>query len=298
MARAVPFFLQALAIALILAVVYLNIYTVPFGYYGLLKEAVLGFELPALKPGRHWLWTGFVPEKWELYLLPINPPPWEFELNHNLRYSEFLGLGKSGEIYLRLRLYVKLPEEALEEWLKLTGNEPHKFLEFAKSRLMILLKSKIYEWYQKEEDLRNLEMKIRNYFFYTENSPFLKDFQEIMLENQKLLLKLERFDFLELKIPDYGLYEKQSRNLEEIDTFRRLALREKLLAEVRVLEKQLKDKAEREHLEKLAELFNKYPALQSYLRNQNLLEKGIKIILPEVPEGKADKSQNPVSGGP
>ncbi|MCS6985538.1 MAG: hypothetical protein NZM25_10500 [Leptospiraceae bacterium] len=293
MKRLAQLSLEALALASIFGIAYFNIYTVPSGYYGLLKERALGFEFPVLKEGRHWLWTGFVPDKWQLYLIPIQSPPMEFVFRHKLRYSEFLLLGEEGEILLKLRVSYAIPEEALPLWLRLTGGEIDKIPHLIMARVQLQLKEKMYSWYQKDDDLRTLDKKILSYFAQKEKAEFVIDFQNFLQEGEISLCQLLSFELLELKIPDFGLYELQSRNIEEVNRFRREALRNKILLEERILEKQMMDKLEREHYEKLAEVLRRYPNLVEYFKARSHYERS--LVLPEI--DKTREKPN-VSGGP
>lgn len=288
--------IHSIALAAVVTPLYLNVYTVPAGHYGLLRESSMGWQLPPLKSGRHWLWTGFVPDKWQLVTLPIDPPPTEITFRQGLRLTEVLNLGDLFRIRLKLRVAYHTPPDSLSVWLRLTGGDPQAIPAFMQERLTAILRSKLGAIYQSDNDIPKLETALRQYLLRGEKSEFAQDWSNVMREENTQLLDLINWDLLEIFVPDAATYEIQTRNMTEIFTARRKSLTENILADSRVYERRQFNMAELEHLQQIRELLQKNPALLKYLKYDRLSRSGQPITIVEAPS-QSPSNERPAREG-
>ncbi len=288
--------MQSAAIAALATPVYLNFYNVPSGHHGLLKESTLGWQFPPLGPGRHWLWTGFVPDKWQLITVPIHPPPLEIAFQQGLRFTDVLDLDDQFRIRVNMRVFVRIEADSLPVWLRLTGENPAKITTILEERLKAILQNRILELYRSDSDIPRLAAALQNYLLKSAEAPFAADWQRILTEQDVLLAHLESWEVQQIYVPDAAAYAMQTRNMAEVFAARRKALTENIFARARVYEKQLSYRAEREHLEDLRELLQANPSLRDYLKYDRLSKGSAPVTIIEGGMSAAQPSMPPREG--
>lgn len=281
MLQALRRILQLSVFAAVGTVIYFNIYVVPENRYGLLKEQTTGWQKPALEPGYHWLFTGFVPEKWQLYLLEKDPPAQIVEFKQGLQFTEYLGLDESFSVQLRLRLKYRIPQHSVFTLMRFIDNKPAYITQLVDQRLQILLEKKFYEFYQQEADIPRLRSSLLDYLQNTgdNDSLFQQDFRKSFNYDGKPMIELQRWEVLKLYVPDAEIYRQQTANIQEIFQARRQASVMKIIASARADQKRFLGDANYDNAEKFSKLISQYPQVLQYLEIENLSKEAKVIIM-------------------
>jgi len=256
---------QAIAFACLLTAVYFNIVVVPDNNLGLLVEKTAGLKTPLLKPGYHWNWTGFVPYKWNLYNIDLNPPVVNVRLKQPLRYGRYLEDAEIFSINLNINIKYNLSEKSvLFFWNYLKKNIPD-YNNYISSRVRLMVELYLTEVYRREEDVAFLNVLLQKYI--SNEGRFKQDWEAIFKEEE---VSLEQFEISKLEVPEAAVYLENLKNIDKIFQARREATVKRLLAEANVYEKNLIDQAELDKTEKFIEIMKKYPDIIKYYQIEKI----------------------------
>lgn len=261
------FIIIGITLAAITATLYLNVIVIPEGHAGILSEKTTGAQMPPLEPGYHWLWSGFVPEKWTLKTIDRNPQPVEVKVIEPLRYAQFLPEKDYFSIQVGLRINYNLPNSAIEYFLKYFNGDFTQLPRYVKERTQIVIQMALLEFYRGPQDLPQVEQRLRLRFF--ENGEFESKWNEVFGNSG---LELEWFDITTIEAPDREIYLEQIRDQDRIFEAKREALIQNIMAEAQTDSRRLQDQADLEKAEKMAGLIAKYPDLLEYYKIEKLYQ--------------------------
>lgn len=278
------------------AIVYFNVYTVKADHIGLLKEQTLGYQKQILEPGYHWLWTGFIPQKWTLLTINTRPPVLRVNYEQSLRYSEYLNLSDTFNVKLSLDIRYILPRERIFELMNLLDHRSSDINVFIEERIQTQLDRLFYEIYRTENDINRIRPEITQYFQVTDpaDSPFVNDWQRLFTHNGSLLVNLEKWNLRDIYVPDPVVYREQTRNINRIFEARRRAAVAKIYSEADVYHKKLQNQAELSKSREYSELLRNNPSILDYLKIERLNPEA-DVILYDTDKGNATVNVN--SGG-
>ena len=261
-------FFKGLALASILTIPYFNIFVVPDSQIGILKEKIQGFEKKPLLPGYHWVWTGFVPEKWDFFLIDTFPKVIQVDFKKGLTYTDYLDLSDIYRFQINLKIRYKVQKEGIYHLLEILENDISKLSNFITKRIQILLEFKYFEFYKSDSDIPLLKAKFQNYFSLgRKKGLFYEDFQKIF---KKEKLKLEYWEILKLYVPDKSMYQAQIQSLDLIFQAQRSALVSKIHTESKIFEKRLFNNVEIEKARKMSDVLSQNSQVLEYLSIEKL----------------------------
>ncbi len=254
-----------ITLAAISTTLYLNVIVIPEGHAGVLTEKTQGPQFPAMKPGYHWLWSGFVPGKWTLRTVDMKPPSLEVRYSEPLKYAQLLPDRDYFTIHTGIRVNYELTDRSLEFFWQYLDANPETIHRYLQERVRIMLQMALLKYYQSAQDLSSLAEKLRLTFF--EGGEFEKQWSDIF---NKAGIVLQNVEVLEIKAPDREIYLSQISDQNRILAARREALILNIRAEAETDRKRLMDQAELEKAEKMAALMEQYPDLLEYYRIEKL----------------------------
>jgi len=267
---------QIIAFACFLAAIYLNIIIIPENNTGLLAEKTRGLKEPLLQPGYHWNWTGFVPYKWNLYKIDLQPPVTNIRIRQPLRYGRYLEDAEVFSINLNINVrYVLNEKSAIFFWNYLKGNVTD-YNSYISDRVKLMVELFLNESYKREEDVAYLNALLRMYI--SNDGKFKQDWKEIFKDEEVELLQ---FEITKLEIPEAAIYLENIKNIDKIFQARREATVKRLMAEANIYDKNLQDQAELDKAEKFAEIMKKYPEIIQYYQIEKLNPKANITIINE-----------------
>ncbi|MDH5716218.1 MAG: hypothetical protein OEZ22_01105 [Spirochaetia bacterium] len=266
--RLVKVFFRLAALSAVLNLLYLNIYIVPYGYLGVFYEHVLGWQKPPIKEGYHWIYTGFVPGKWKLYTIDLNPPNVIVDFKKGLQYADYLELSDAFRMNAKIRIKYSYDENSVISLLENFEGNLTQIPDLIKERVNILLELKFYEFYQKQSDISSLKAKLYDYLGTnrSENS-FYNDWQKIFSYEK---IELKKWEVLEMYMPEETIYLEQIKNIENLFSARREASVQRIINESEVQKIRLQNEAEIEKARKISSLIKENPKLLDYLKIEKL----------------------------
>lgn len=266
--------LQILAFACFLSAGYLNLIKVPENHLGVLVETTGGIQKPLLPPGYHWNWTGFVPLKWEFYLINVNPPVTEVNFREPLHYSRFLEDPKSYDIHIDLNIKYHLSDKSVYYFWNYLNKKILENKMYIVERTKLLAELFLMDVYRKEEDIRKLNPLLRKYF--EKNGKFQEDWNEIFKEEG---IVLESYELKNLEIPEPAVYLDALKNMGPISEARREALSRKILAEADAYQRKLLNEVDLEKADNFIAIMKKYPDIIKYYQIEKINPKAKSVIM-------------------
>ena len=200
---------------------------VPAGHVALLKEKVKGWQSHFFRPGYHWISTNFIPEKWRIYYVNMNPPHKNMSFFFPLKYARYLKLSDEFSIQLTLQIRYKIEEKSIFKLAdKLDQNIAHVD-EYIQKKVKGLLRLKFIEYYRSEKDIPFIRPKILSYFRnltskeIQDDRSLQKDQADKFIDDwnfifQEYSIQLVNFKLLDISIPDRTLYSMHLKNLDQI----------------------------------------------------------------------------------
>lgn len=282
---------QILALACVLTVLYLNVIIVPESHAGVLVEKTSGIQKPLLKPGYHWNWTGFVPFKWNLYNINLNPPVEKIHIKQPLRYGRYLEDADIFSINLHINIKYQLKEDSVYFFWNFLNKKIPDYKNYIHDRVRLMVELFLNESYRREEDVAYLNAFLRKYI--SNEGRFKQDWDAIFKDEY---VELIQFEIAGIQIPEAAVYFENIKNIDKIFQARREATVKRLLAEASVYEKNLMDQAELEKTEKFGEIMKKYPDIIKYYQIEKLNPKAnIFIVNDQIRKDEIIKESIPKS---
>ncbi|MDH5719087.1 MAG: hypothetical protein OEZ13_00560 [Spirochaetia bacterium] len=249
--------------------------TVPYGYSGILYEKIDGWQKPPLEEGYHWISTGFIPEKWKLYLVDLSPPAITVDYSKGLKYSGYLKLSEAFNLQISLRVKYTINQESSYQLLEYLEGDIASLSERIREKIKILLDFKFYEFYKEQTDIPVLRVKFLDYLTANrEENSFSADFKNIFSHEKINLIKI---DVLKTYVPDEDIYAEQIKNIGELFKARREASINKIFNESAVEKIRFENEAAVEKARKISELIKENPAILDYLKFEEI-NKNTKVV--------------------
>ncbi|RME89530.1 MAG: hypothetical protein D6767_08315 [Candidatus Hydrogenedentota bacterium] len=260
------------------ALMWQNIVTVPYGHLGFLKDRTAGWQDTPLSAGTHWLWTGFVPEKWKLFLLKKQEPPLRIKIKLPLRYTKLLKLGDDYYTKIRFDCRYKISPSHFPLLLETVQYDPEKIREIFIERLKILIELKYYEIYQNDFMLDNLAVRLRQYLGNETNSPLLQDYQKNFPDND---ITFQKIYGVKIYVPDAGLYRARTADLTPVLLAQRQSLVKQIEADAKAYQIRILGQAEMQKASKMKDLIDQNPKILEYYKIEKMNPKADVWILSE-----------------
>ena len=278
---------RLLAVSAIGATLYLNVLVVPFGHSGILFEKTDGWQEPPLEEGYHFIWTGFVPEKWKLYLVDLSPPSLSVDFSKGLKYSKYLQLSEAFDVQISLRIKYGISEKSSYELLEFLDGNIAALPELIREKIKILLEFKLYEFYKQQSDIPILKAKFADYLTANRNENSFSADWKTMFTHEKI--ELVKAETLKIYIPDEDIYIEQIKNIGDLFKARREASVNQIFNISEVEKIRLENEADVEKARKISELIKDNPAILEYLKFEEI-NKNTKVVYIE--EGSRNSSTN------
>ena len=266
------FFFTSLFIGSLFSFVHLNTIVVPNAHIGLLKEKAQGWDKEFLTEGYHWIWTYFIPLKWELYFVDLRPSTLRIKFQAPLKYSKYLQLSDVFDVQVEIKIQYNIDQNRIRSLLLSLDEKIDRLSGHIQERIAILLELKYLEYYHSEKEIPLLKAKLSNYIQKkikkksTDNS-FFSDCQEIFEPDG---IELIYVDLIKVYVPDLSLYRAQLANIGDIITARRNILLKNVATQAEMFALRQKDQLQIEKAKKILELIGKEPRILEYLKYQNL----------------------------
>ena len=253
-----------------------NVITVPEGHLGILKERTGGFKKPFLKPGFHWRWAAFVPEKYTIYLIKLNPDAVSIHFNQGLKYAKILGLSDLLSVKIELEIEYSLSEEIIDQLLSQFSEDIFDWSNIIKRRTELMLEAKFTELYQGSSDLTGLHKKFYDYIQKEFKSDWATAFAAEKITLTKVRLK-------NIDVPEKEIYENQIKNIKEVFGAKRKVMINKILAESEIYTQSRLDQTSLEKAKEFASLIEANPKILEFIKIDKLHPK-VKVMLLEQAE--------------
>lgn len=266
----------------------------PAGHWGILYERSGKTIEKVYAPGRHWLPTGFVPGKWQFVYIKKSEASYQFEAKYDLPFTETLKLGDDFRIILNLRFSYDIDSDAVLAvipYLPADNNIEHFIFE----RIYILFERKISELYKTNADIPLLKNRITDYIT---SGVLLSDLKNSFRLSEKDTVKFSSVQIRNIKIPDRGLYEQHTRNLDEVFAARRKVLLEEILSGARLSETDKKNRLEVDKTRTLGRMAKENPAVTEIYRIEKTNPSASMVIIDSGNKNLAEKVIPPVQAPP
>jgi len=265
---------QLITFALLLSALYQNIYTVPDQYKGLLVEKTEGVQDNFLQPGYHWVWTGFVPEKWKLHLVRTTPDAIRVELHQPLPYSEYLNLPDIFSTEISLNVKYRLNDSSLHYFWDYFHDQIANSDVYILERIKLLVQFEYLEALKRPTDLNGLKKHFQRYF--SEQGLFADHWRE-MFESEKI--ELVSWELLQVKVPPADIYQMHLGDLRFVASAYRDATVKRILALTELELDRLKGEADIEKAEQFSKLLEKNSNILEYYEIEKLSPDATQIII-------------------
>lgn len=272
-AQILRYLLYALTVSSFATAAYLNIYEVPVGSHGLVLEKTAGLQKPLLQPGRHWMWSGFIPEKWKFIIVDADPAALEIQFKKPLSYTRHLKNRELFNIKLSAQVKYRLSEKSIYFFYEYFDGDFDKIKEYINQRVALILEIKFLDSYQNIQDLPGLSAAFRSYFI--EETGFANDWKKIF---EPAGIELTRHELITIDVPELELYRKHLQYSDAYLNAQREAEINNILATAHAYKIRVTGQAELEKAENFAQLLRKYPELIKYYRIEKY-SKGSKVIV-------------------
>ncbi|MDH4199522.1 MAG: hypothetical protein OEV66_03990 [Spirochaetia bacterium] len=266
--------LQIFAFACLLTAGYLNIIVIPENHTGLLVDATRGLQQPFLKPGYHWNWTGFIPFKWSLYSIDMNPPVVDFHFIQPLHYGRYMEEPKDFSIDLKLNIKYGLSEQSLLFFWNYLHKNISDYPKYLNDHIKLIIEFFILENYKTENDVAGLNPLLRQYFL--PGGKFEMDWKTAFNEED---ITLDHFDLARLQTPEATIYFDKLKNIGQVFQTLREASAERILADADAYKKRLNNQIELEKTEQFIEIMKKYPDIIKYYQIEKINPQASSVIL-------------------
>ena len=155
--------MPSLFIGSLLSFIHLNIVAIPNAHVGLLKEKTRGWDKIYLTQGYHWIWTYFIPLKWKLHLLDLEPPVMRVKFQSPLKYSRYLQLSDVFDVLVEMEIQYKIDTNKIRSLLQSLDEEVDQLSNYVKEKITLLLELKYLEYYSSDRDIPLIKAKMSNY---------------------------------------------------------------------------------------------------------------------------------------
>ena len=244
-----------------------NLITVPAGHVAVLKEQTLGWQKPHLQPGNHWIWGGFVPEKYRVYFINLQPNHVLVDFKKGLEYTDYLGLSDTFRVQVSFQLKYQVDEKVVDQLLQNFSENVNDWQEMIVNRARTLVELRFFDFYQTDEDISKLPVSFKNYLQGNGEVTFGSDFAKAF-ENDGI--KLNRLHIEKVYAPNASIYLEQARNVDEIFAARRQAQVQKIFAEAEVYKKEKFDFLDIEKARHFSGLLRENPDVKDYYHIEKL----------------------------
>jgi len=290
--KSIRLFFQLLAFAPIIAFVYFNIYVIPENNFGLLKEYTEGWQKKTLEPGFHWLWTGFVPEKWKLVNVDRNPPAINIQFNKGLQFTDYLELSKAYRVQLDLRVQYQVTQKNIFKLLDFLDDDPYKISQFVEKRILNLLELKFLEFYKNDNDIPALQAKFSEFLNSQVAGGFTAIFQNVMADEG---MKLTRLQIERIYIPNKEIYLAQINNIDELFDARRKAFINKVMAQAQTDSQRMQYKANQDDAMATSRIIQQNSSILEYIKYKKMNPKAKIIIIDESNKSNSSLGQSVIN---
>ena len=284
-------FFRILAIAAFGTVGYLNVIVVPTGHTVLLVDQTDGVQKPYLKPGYHWNWTGFVPQKWKLYTIDMAPPPLSVKLVHYLPYTEYLKQPEKYAYHINIKIQFKLSDKSLDYFWHLLDDNINNYTKNIEEILKLHLQTVMLNGLKTETTINGTNIFLRTYFI--QNRGVETAWNDIF---PKQKLDLIRYEVLRLDSPDQDRYENQIKDIDRILEAEKNSVIHNITAQSRLLETSLKNQADLDKAQKFSKMIRNNPAILEYYKIEKINPEAQIYVVPQNFYGNSNSFPSERSG--
>ena len=262
------FFFLTLITALLVPVgyvVYHNIFIIPHDKIGFLRDYTKGIEDKKLQPGLHWRFSGFIPNKWQLIILPDKQDLLDVEFDRKIRFAEFFPeLEELFRINMQIVIeysYIeeKIPSllkkfqykrENIEDWLRKTAIQiiENNFLKFQNYDSTVAMQEELESFMESKEE--------GNFFYRIQKK----------LQERKIAIVISDVFVDSIQFPDEKTYQLQIEKIDSIFAAKIQAEVNRTLEGAKIRAKQKEYQLNIEEAKEALKLIDKQPLVLEYFK--------------------------------
>ena len=214
------------------------------------------------------MWTYFIPLKWELYLINLEPPSVRIKFQTPLRYSSYLRLSDLFDVKVEIKMQYRIDENRIPILLKSLNREIIRLNKHIHEKVSMLLQSKYLDYYRSSKDIPLLKARFSRYIQnQSAKNSLYSDCQKIF---DPIGIEILRSDLIKVYVPDADLYQAQIADLESIVQARKKTLLKNVDREAEVFALREKNKLELQKASEVLKLIRDDPRILEYFKYQNL----------------------------